>query len=108
VPDSVTRRLYPLYWRMVTPATFASSVSHLKEVVWRIELPADVVARRSAQITFVIDKSPTPVSHAPGWPSEDDLGIHLRSLSVEKPRRHRSRSRLFRRLAVGQRAAAAD
>jgi hypothetical protein len=108
VPDVVTRRLYPLYWRMVTPATFSSGVSHLKEVELRIELPADVVTRRNAQITFVIEKSAPVDSKAAGRFAESELGIHLRSLTLEKLDRHGSRSNLFRRLAVGQRTATAD
>jgi hypothetical protein len=106
IPGAVTRRLYPLYWRMVTPATFTSGVSHLNEVAWRIELPTDVVSRRSAQITFVIDKSSPGGSH--GRFAQSELGIHLRSLGLETLDRHRSRSSLFRRFAVGQRTATAD
>ena len=106
IPDVVTRRLYPLYWRMVTPATFTSGVSHMNEVAWRIELPTDVVSRRSAQITFVIDKSSPRGSH--GRLAESELGIHLRSLGLETLGRHRSRSSLFRRFAVGHHTATAD
>jgi hypothetical protein len=107
VPDVVTRRLYPLYWRMVTPATFTSGVSHLKEVAWRVELPADAISRRTAQITFVVDKVP-PLDSQAGRSAESPLGLHLRSLALETPDRQRSRNGFLRRLAVGQRTATAD
>jgi len=108
VPDVVTRRLYPLYWRMVTPATFSSGVSHLKEVELQIELPADVVTRRSAQIAFVIEKSAPVDSKGAGRFAETELGIHLRSLTLGTLDRQGSRNSLLRRLPVGQRTATAD
>src|SRR5262249_54815554 len=108
VPDTVTRRLYPLYWRLVTPATFASGVSHLNEVAWRIGLPADVVSGREAKITFLIEKSAPSVTRATATPAQSDFGVHLRSLALETPDRHRSRDGLLRRFAAGQRTTAAD
>jgi len=108
IPDAVTRRLYPLYWRMVTPATFTADASHLKEVAWRIELPEDVVSRGSAQITFAIDKLAPPDARGGRSSAEGELGIHLRSLRLEKLDRHRSRNGLFRRFAVGHRTATTD
>jgi hypothetical protein len=81
LPTAVTNRLYPLYWRLFTPALLSSGVVHLKETIWRIELPPRVLAQRNAQLTFVIGKTRT--DDAAGWNNVRDLGLHLRSLGVE-------------------------
>jgi hypothetical protein len=83
LPKAVTDRLYPLYWRLTTPANVRAGVPGLKDIVWRIELPVDVVARRHAHLTFVIDEPRTPL--AVGWSDDQrELGIHLRSLTLER------------------------
>jgi hypothetical protein len=83
LPDAVIRLLSPLYWRLATPATLRSDVKHLKEIVWHVELPAEVVARRRAQLTFVIVKGPDP--RTGGLPHDErELGIHIRSLKFEQ------------------------
>jgi hypothetical protein len=82
LPTAVTNRLYPLYWRLITPAALGSSVVYLKDTLWRIELPARVVARRNAQLTFIIGK-PRSTEDANGTEEVGDLGFHLRSLGVE-------------------------
>ena len=83
LPTSVTDWLYPFYWRLTTPAALRMGVSRLNEIVWSIELPVDVIARRTAQLTFVIDEPRTPL--AVGWGDDErELGIHLRALMLEQ------------------------
>jgi hypothetical protein len=83
LPDAVTDRLRPHYLRLTASAALHTRLSRLNEIVWRIELPCDVVARRAAQLTFVIDKPRTPL--AVGWSNDErELGIHLRSLTLEQ------------------------
>jgi hypothetical protein len=82
LPAAVTNRLYPLFWRLITPAALGSSVVHLKKTPWRIELPPRVVARRNAELTFVVGESHS-AEHVDGADDVRDLGFHLRSLRVE-------------------------
>jgi GT2 family glycosyltransferase len=82
LPESVTDRLYPLYWRWISVASPAD-VSHLQEILWRIDLPAEVTARGGGLLTFVIPDRRTP--RGVGWSDDErELGIHLRSLGLER------------------------
>jgi hypothetical protein len=89
LPNAVTRRLYPLFWRLFTPASLRPGVSHLRETVWRIELPPEVSSRRPVNLTFVFNRSRTaqPVLASGSSDGERELGIHIRSLRLEQPSR---------------------
>jgi hypothetical protein len=84
LPTAVRNRLYPLFWRLFTPASLGSSVVYLKSTVrsWRIELPSRVVTRRNAQLTFVIDK-PRVAEDVDPLDDTQSLGFHLRSLRMD-------------------------
>jgi hypothetical protein len=83
LPGTATDRLRPLYPRLTAPAAGHRRISQLTEVVWRIQLPFRLVAQRNAQLTFVIDDPRTPL--AVGWSNDErQLGIHLRSLMLER------------------------
>jgi hypothetical protein len=82
LPETVTERLYPFYRRLTTPAAPRAGVFGGNSLVWRIELPRDVLARRNAQLTLVVDEPRTP--RALGWSDDErELGIHLRSVTLE-------------------------
>jgi hypothetical protein len=84
LPTAARNRLYPLFWRLFTPASLGSSVIYLKSTVrsWRIELPPRVVARRNAQLTFVIGK-PSLAEDVDAMDDAQSLGFHLRSLRMD-------------------------
>ena len=85
LPSAVADRLRPMYWRMVAPAAIPASAVHLAELVWRVELPSDVVARGTAHLTFAIDEPRSPL--AVGWSDDTrELGAQLRSLTLEPQR----------------------
>jgi hypothetical protein len=82
LPDAVLDRLYPLYWRLTTPAALRRGVLGLQDVAWRIQLPDHVVMREHAHLTFVVDEPRTPL--ALGWGNDErELGVHLRALTLE-------------------------
>jgi hypothetical protein len=82
LPGAVADRLRPMYWRMVAPDARPASVVHLAELVWRVELPSEVVARRIADITFAVDDPRSPLTV--GWSNDTrELGVQLRSLTLE-------------------------
>jgi hypothetical protein len=82
LPDAVRYRLYPLYWRMFTPALLTSDVVPFKDKVWRLELPPRALAQRNVQLTFVISERRSGDGRD-GLNEVRDLGFHLQSLGLE-------------------------
>jgi hypothetical protein len=82
LPTTVADRLRPIYWRVVAPGAAPASAVHRTEIVWRVELPSEVLVRPDVQLTFAIKEPRSPL--ALGW-SDDrrELGLHLRGLALE-------------------------
>jgi hypothetical protein len=77
------RLLYPLYLRLLSPALLRPDAVHLRELIWHVALPETATAHPAMQLTFVITRRRN--GRMLNW-SDDErkLGIHLRSLKLER------------------------
>jgi hypothetical protein len=82
-PNAARPRPRPSDRRLPVAEAVRRRLSGLTAIVWRIQLPFRVVARRDAELTLVINEPRSPLDL--GWSSDERrLGIHIRSLALEQ------------------------